>query len=239
VGESERSVRKVFERAKLSRPCIIFFDELDALCPRRDDDGGGGNSVTKRVVNQLLTEMDGLEERKGIFIIAATNRPDIIDPAMLRPQRLDKLLYVPLPDQNAREQILVTLTRKTSLDKSVSLAVLAKKCVRFSGADMSALVREASLSALSRFMTSAHDIMAQQEGSNAMCSTHEQFLDKTNQFLSSKMEVKEESDMKITIVVTEMDFANALKKVLPSVSEQDEKNYLELKANLRAANSSS
>jgi ribosome biogenesis ATPase len=104
VGESERAVRQVFDRARASSPCIVFFDELDALCPRRGL-SEGGNGVSERVVNQLLTEMDGLEARKNVVVIAATNRPDIIDPAMLRPGRLDKLLYVPLPTPSDRFQV--------------------------------------------------------------------------------------------------------------------------------------
>ena len=95
VGESEKAVRELFKRAQASAPCIIFFDELDSLCPKR---GNESNAAGERVVNQLLTEMDGLESRRDVFVIAATNRPDIIDGAMLRPGRLDKLLYVPLPD---------------------------------------------------------------------------------------------------------------------------------------------
>lgn len=103
VGESEKAVRQLFKRARASAPCIIFFDELDSLCPKR---GSENNSSSERVVNQLLTEMDGLDERRDVFVIAATNRPDIIDPAMLRPGRLDKLLYVPLPTAEDRLQIL-------------------------------------------------------------------------------------------------------------------------------------
>lgn len=99
VGESEKAVRQLFKRANSSAPCVIFFDELDSLCPKR---GSENNTSSERVVNQLLTEMDGLEERRGVFVIAATNRPDIIDPAMLRPGRLDKLLYVPLPTKEDR-----------------------------------------------------------------------------------------------------------------------------------------
>jgi ribosome biogenesis ATPase len=99
VGESERAVRTLFLRAEASSPCVIFFDELDALCPKR---GGEGGVSSERVVNQLLTEMDGLNSRKSVFIIAATNRPDMIDAAMLRPGRLDKLLYVRLPKQVPR-----------------------------------------------------------------------------------------------------------------------------------------
>jgi ribosome biogenesis ATPase len=101
VGESERAVRQVFARARASAPCVVFFDELDALCPRRGGEGAGGgqesSGVSERVVNQLLTEMDGLDVRRSIFVLAATNRPELIDPAMLRPGRLDRLVFVPLP----------------------------------------------------------------------------------------------------------------------------------------------
>ncbi|KAJ0394969.1 hypothetical protein P43SY_010125 [Pythium insidiosum] len=153
VGESERAVRQVFQRARASSPCVVFFDELDALCPRRSGGAGGsdsGNGVTERVVNQLLTEMDGLDARKNVFVIAATNRPDIIDPAMLRPGRLDKLLYVPLPVPEDRVQILKTLTKASRLDPSVDLAAIAMdpRCEGFSGADLSALSREAGIAAL-------------------------------------------------------------------------------------------
>jgi len=107
--------------------------------------GSEGNNSSERVVNQLLTEMDGLEDRKGVFVIAATNRPDIIDPAMLRPGRLDKLLYVPLPTKDDRFSILKTVTKNLPLDKEVNLRMIAhsEHCDGFSGADLSALVREA------------------------------------------------------------------------------------------------
>ncbi|RQM26989.1 hypothetical protein B5M09_002301 [Aphanomyces astaci] len=149
VGESERAVRQVFERARASSPCIVFFDELDALCPRRGM-SDGGNGVSERVVNQLLTEMDGLDARKNVVVIAATNRPDIIAPAMLRPGRLDKLLYVPLPTASDRFHILKTLAAKCSLDPTLDLEKVAydSRCDSFSGADLSALVREAGVSVL-------------------------------------------------------------------------------------------
>ncbi|CAM9892333.1 unnamed protein product, partial [Laminaria digitata] len=120
VGESEKSVRQVFQRARASSPCIIFFDELDALCPRRGG-GGEGGGVSERVVNQLLTEMDGLEARRNVFVVAATNRPELIDPAMLRPGRLDRLLYVPLPSAADRVSILKALAAKVSLGSDVDL----------------------------------------------------------------------------------------------------------------------
>ena len=149
VGESERAIRSLFIRAKNSSPCIIFFDELDALVPKRSNEN---NNSSERVVNQLLTEMDGLEDRKQIFIIAATNRPDIIDPAMLRPGRLDKLLYVPLPDYEDRCSILETITKNLELSIDVDFDKINKdkRMEGFSGADIAALVREAQLHALKR-----------------------------------------------------------------------------------------
>ncbi|KAI9008439.1 P-loop containing nucleoside triphosphate hydrolase protein [Phycomyces nitens] len=147
VGESERGVRQVFARARASAPCVIFFDELDALCSRRDDQQ---TDASARVVNTLLTELDGVENRSQVYVIAATNRPDMIDPAMLRPGRLDKLLYVGLPEPKERCSILTQLTRKTPLGPDVSLEDISRddRCKRFSGADLAALVRESGVAAL-------------------------------------------------------------------------------------------
>ncbi|NXN30388.1 NVL protein, partial [Nycticryphes semicollaris] len=154
VGESERAVRQVFQRARNSAPCVIFFDEVDALCPRRSDHESG---ASVRVVNQLLTEMDGLENRRQVFIMAATNRPDIIDPAILRPGRLDKTLYVGLPPPEDRLAILRTITKngtRPPLDTDVNLEEIAysQQCDCYTGADLSALVREASICALRQEM---------------------------------------------------------------------------------------
>jgi len=150
VGESERAVRQVFSRARSSSPCVVFFDELDSLCPRRGSDGSNG--VSERVVNQLLTEMDGLEERRNVFVVAATNRPDIIDPAMLRPGRLDKLLYVPLPTAENRADILKTCARNSPLADDVDLReiALSKSLDGYTGADLASLVKEAATHALRR-----------------------------------------------------------------------------------------
>ena len=163
VGESERAIRSLFIRAKNSSPCIIFFDELDALVPKRSNEN---NNSSERVVNQLLTEMDGLEDRKQIFIIAATNRPDIIDPAMLRPGRLDKLLYVPLPDGNDRISIIQTLIRNLPIDKNINVLDIFdnKKLDGFRGADLAALVREAQLSALKNLrLDNENDVVIKKE----------------------------------------------------------------------------
>ncbi|KAF8512477.1 P-loop containing nucleoside triphosphate hydrolase protein [Gautieria morchelliformis] len=150
VGESERAVRQVFARARASSPCVIFFDELDALVPRRDD---SLSESSARVVNTLLTELDGLDARKAVYVIAATNRPDMIDPAMCRPGRLDKLLYVDLPSAEERAEIVRTLihARSVPLDDDALPAVEAivrSRCEGYSGADLAALVREAAVGAL-------------------------------------------------------------------------------------------
>lgn len=146
VGESERAVRQVFVRARASVPCVIFFDELDALVPRRDD---ANSEASSRVVNTLLTELDGVGDRQGVFVVAATNRPDIIDAAMLRPGRLDKQLFVELPNSSERSEILYTVAKSTPL-YGVDLSAVARdeRCRNFSGADLAALVREASVLAL-------------------------------------------------------------------------------------------
>ena len=150
VGESERAVRQVFTRARASAPCVVFFDELDALAPRRGGGSEGGSGVSERVVNQLLTELDGMGGRRSVFVIGATNRPDMIDSAMLRPGRLDKLLYVPLPAPAQRVDILAKAARHTPLAADVDLTAVAlsESCNGFSGADLAALVREASLQCL-------------------------------------------------------------------------------------------
>ena len=152
LGESEKSIRTVFARARSSAPCIIFFDEIDALCPRRDDNNENASS---RIVNQLLTEMDGLESRRDVYIVAATNRPDILDPAITRPGRFDKLLYVGLPDQRERAEILRTICRDVPLHPSVDLELVARdsRCQNFSGADLAALVRESSMIAISDILS--------------------------------------------------------------------------------------
>ena len=147
VGESERAVRQVFVRARSSVPCVIFFDELDALVPKRDDTLSESSA---RVVNTLLTELDGLSDRQGIYVIAATNRPDIIDEAMLRPGRLETLLFVDLPEAAERVEILQTLIRNLSIPYSEDVADIARGCEGFSGADLESLLRRAGYAAIKR-----------------------------------------------------------------------------------------
>ena len=147
VGESERAVRQLFTRARASAPCIIFFDELDALVPTRDD---RKTETTGRVVNTMLAELDGLNSREGIYVVGATNRPDIIDPAMLRPGRLETLFYVDLPSGPERVEILRTMIRKLGIDFDERLQTLASSCNGFSGADLGALLRRAGYLAIRR-----------------------------------------------------------------------------------------
>jgi len=146
VGESEKAVRKVFEKARQTSPTIIFFDEIDSLAPRRGL--GGDNNVTERVVNQLLTEMDGLIDLDNIMILAATNRPDIMDTALLRPGRFDRILLVPQPDKKSREEIFKIHTKDMPLDKDVDLSQLAIETDGYVGADIEAVVREAAMLSL-------------------------------------------------------------------------------------------
>ncbi|MBU7018498.1 MAG: CDC48 family AAA ATPase [Theionarchaea archaeon] len=145
VGESEKAIREIFRKAKQVSPTIVFFDEIDAIAQRRGEEIG--SRVGERVVDMLLTEMDGLEDMGDVVVIAATNRPDMLDPALLRPGRLDRLILVPAPDQEARKNILEVHTREMPL-KDVDLEYIASITDGFSGADLGGLVREAGMNAM-------------------------------------------------------------------------------------------
>ncbi|KAL1746425.1 P-loop containing nucleoside triphosphate hydrolase protein [Schizophyllum fasciatum] len=197
VGESERAVRQVFARARASAPCVVFFDELDALVPRRDD---SMSESSARVVNTLLTELDGLDSRGGVYVLGATNRPDMIDPAMVRPGRLDKLLYVDLPDSDERAEIINTVTRKIPLDPASRPAVadiVRQRCDGYSGADLAAVSREAGVVALRRALGRIEEMESAEGG-------------------------KRED---IQVAVTVEDFSEAVEKVGPSVSVAQRRKY--------------
>jgi transitional endoplasmic reticulum ATPase len=152
VGESEKAVRETFRKAKQAAPCIIFFDEIDSIAPTR---GAGSDShVTERVISQMLSEVDGLEELHNITVIAATNRPDIIDPALLRPGRIDRLIYVMPPDRDSRLEIFKVHTAKTPIDVDVDLETLADDTNDFTGADIAAVCNEATILAIREYVTS-------------------------------------------------------------------------------------
>uniref|UniRef100_V5ET01 AAA+ ATPase domain-containing protein n=1 Tax=Kalmanozyma brasiliensis (strain GHG001) TaxID=1365824 RepID=V5ET01_KALBG len=213
VGESEKAVRQVFARARTSSPCVIFFDELDALVPRRDDSLSESSS---RVVNTLLTELDGLESRVQTYVIAATNRPDMIDPAMCRPGRLDKLLYVDLPKPDERLEILRTITSKTPLSGEVDLQTIAydARLEGFSGADLAALVREAAVLAL-----------------------RETILFHNSQPATTMAQVKKgrKEVEGVKVIVEQSHFVAALSKIQPSVSAQQRRKYLSLRQKLQGS----
>ncbi|XP_057456099.1 cell division cycle protein 48 homolog isoform X2 [Lotus japonicus] len=142
-GESEANVREIFDKARQSAPCILFFDELDSIATQRGNSVGDAGGAADRVLNQLLTEMDGMSAKKTVFIIGATNRPDIIDSALLRPGRLDQLIYIPLPDEDSRHQIFKACLRKSPVEKEVGLRALAKYTQGFSGADITEICQRA------------------------------------------------------------------------------------------------
>ena len=145
VGVGASRVRDMFEQAKKQAPCIIFIDEIDAVGRHRGGGYGGGNDEREQTLNQLLVEMDGFEGNEGVIVIAATNRPDVLDKALLRPGRFDRQVYVGLPDIRGREQILKVHARKVPLDESIELSILARGTPGFSGADLANLVNEAAL----------------------------------------------------------------------------------------------
>ncbi|EZP50979.1 MULTISPECIES: CDC48 family AAA ATPase [Sphingomonas] len=158
-GESEQQITRLFQRARQVAPCVIFIDELDSLVPARGS-GAGEPQVTERVVNTILAEMDGLEELQSVVVIGATNRPNLIDPALLRPGRFDELVYVGVPDSDGRRRILAIQTQKMPLADDVDLDAVARRTDRFTGADLEDVVRRAGLVALRRSLQSTAVTMA-------------------------------------------------------------------------------
>jgi transitional endoplasmic reticulum ATPase len=155
VGESEKGVREVFKKAKQASPCIIFFDEIDSVVPKRGSDAA--SHVADRVISQFLTELDGIEELKGIVVLAATNRLDMIDPALLRAGRFDFHLEIPAPDRETRIEILRIHTRKMPLSGDVDLAGLADTSADLVGADLEAVCRKAAMKAIREFIESGRN----------------------------------------------------------------------------------
>ncbi len=153
VGESEKAIREVFRRARHAAPAIIFFDEIDAIAPARGT-GAGDSHVTERVISQFLTEIDGIQSLKDIVVLAATNRPDLLDPAMLRPGRFDRHILVSAPDEKARKQIFEIYTRDMPITKDVKIDELVRLSENFAGSDIAACCREAALAALEESMES-------------------------------------------------------------------------------------
>jgi transitional endoplasmic reticulum ATPase len=185
VGESEKAIREVFRKARMASPAVIFFDEFDSLVPRRGM-GYADSGVSERVISQLLTEMDGIMALQDVVIIAASNRPDIVDPAVLRPGRFDRLIYVPEPNEESRLEIFKIYTKDIPLVKDVDLTELASKTKSYSGADIEAVCREAAIGALRRDINSKKVTFAD----------FQEALEKTGPTISPDMEAWYKSFMK-------------------------------------------
>ena len=156
-GESEGNVREVFDKARAAAPCVLFFDELDSVGTARGSGAGDAGGAGDRVLNQLLTEMDGAGAKKNLFFIGATNRPEILDEALIRPGRLDQLIYIPLPDKPSRVSIIKAVLRKSPVAPNVNLEFLAEKCEGFSGADMTELCQRATKAAIREAIAAEED----------------------------------------------------------------------------------
>jgi transitional endoplasmic reticulum ATPase len=165
VGDSEKTVREIFRKARLAAPCIIFIDEIDSITNARGASGDDpGSRVSQRVVDTLLTEMDGLKELKNVVVLAATNRPEDIDPALLRPGRFDKIIDIPMPDYEARLKIFGIHMRKMPLDKDVTREDLAEMTDNYTGAEIENLCREAGMNAIRH----SKDIVTMEDFKHAM-----------------------------------------------------------------------
>ncbi len=212
-GESEANVRDVFDKARAAAPCVMFFDELDSIAKARGGGGasGDGGGAGDRVLNQILTEMDGMNAKKNVFIIGATNRPDQIDSALLRPGRLDQLIYIPLPDEPSRLSILKATLKKSPIAPEVDLGFLAKSTHGFSGADLTEICQRAAKLAIRESIDA--DIRAARE------KKEREETDDT------KMEDDAEEEDDPVPQITRDHFEEAMKFARRSVSDQDIRRY--------------
>ncbi len=194
VGESEKAVREIFRKARQVAPCIIFFDEIDSIVPHRG--GEAGERVSEKVVNQLLTELDGLESLKDVVVIGATNRPDLIDSSLLRPGRFDRLILVPPPDMETRYKILSVYTKRMPLSKKIDLKKTAKETDMYSGADLYAVCREAGLSSLRENKESKEVTKEQFEGGiiRVKPSLKKEVMDFYENFDKQKNQIKDKKE---------------------------------------------
>ena len=207
-GESEANVRVVFDKARAAAPCVMFFDELDSIAKARGGSGAGGDAggASDRVLNQILTEMDGMNAKKNVFIIGATNRPDQIDPALLRPGRLDQLIYIPLPDDVSRVSILKAALKKSPIAPEVDINFLGKSTHGFSGADLTEICQRAAKLAIRESIEA--DVRRAREKKDRG---------------EEDMEEDEEEDP--VPQITREHFEEAMKYARRSVSDQDIRRY--------------
>jgi len=223
IGESEANVRKVFQKARDAKPCVVFFDELDSVAPKRGNQGDSGG-VMDRIVSQLLAELDGMsggDSGDGVFVVGATNRPDLLDEALLRPGRFDKMLYLGVSDTHEKqEKILEALTRKFKMDPKISLKKVADSCpFNFTGADFYALCSDSMLNAMTRV---ANDV--------------DKKISKYNQDREEPVSTRwwfdnVASQDDINVLVTEIDFDKARRELTPSVSADELAHYVKVREN--------
>jgi len=217
-GESEANVREIFDKARAAAPCVLFFDELDSIAKARGGSMGDAGGAGDRVLNQILTEMDGMNAKKNVFIIGATNRPDQIDPALLRPGRLDQLIYIPLPDEPSRISILKAALRKSPVSPAVDINYLAKATHGFSGADLTEICQRAAKLAIRASIDA--DIRRAREKKDVG---------------EEVMEEAEEEDP--VPEITREHFEEAMKFARRSVSDQDIRRYEMFAQNLQQSRS--
>jgi len=220
-GESEANVRDVFAKARAAAPCVLFFDELDSIAQQRGGNSGDGGGAGDRVMNQLLTEMDGVGAKKNVFIIGATNRPDIIDAALMRPGRLDQLIYIPMPDYESRLSILKAVLRKTPLHKDVDLPYLAAQTEKFTGADLTEICQRAAKLAI------REDIMRNIERENIR-------KDAEAQGVMGDDEIEDED---LVPEILPRHFEEAVRGARRSVSDRDLAQYSSFAQNLQQSRS--
>ena len=212
-GESEANVRDVFDKARAAAPCVMFFDELDSIAKARGGSMGDAGGAGDRVLNQILTEMDGMNTKKNVFIIGATNRPDQIDPALLRPGRLDQLIYIPLPDEVSRVSILKAQLKKSPVAPEVDLSFLAKTTHGYSGADLTEICQRAAKLAIRESIEA--DIRRQRE--------KREKEEAAGDDADAEMDDDEEEDP--VPQITREHFEEAMKYARRSVSDQDIRRY--------------
>ncbi|CAD7704442.1 unnamed protein product, partial [Ostreobium quekettii] len=213
-GESEANVREIFDKARQAAPCVLFFDELDSIAVQRGNSAGDAGGAGDRVLNQLLTEMDGMTSKKTVFIIGATNRPEIIDPALLRPGRLDQLIYIPLPDAESRRQIFKAVLRKSPVAPDVDIEALVKHTNDFSGADITEICQRACKYAIRESIEK--DIERERAKANAG--------------EGDSMEVEEVDDVPF---ITRAHFEEAMKFARQSVTQTQKLQYESFKESMR------
>ncbi|KAL1674956.1 P-loop containing nucleoside triphosphate hydrolase protein [Schizophyllum commune] len=225
IGESEANVRRVFQRARDARPCVVFFDELDSIAPKRGNHGDSGG-VMDRIVSQLLAELDGMAGGGAdVFVIGATNRPDLLDPALLRPGRFDRMLYLGVSDTHeAQLRILEALTRKFKLDPTLDLRAIAEKCpFNYTGADFYALCSDAMLNAMSRKAEELEDVIGM-DFDIYLGPLPDHPYPLTPQYYLAELA----SPKEIEVLVREEDFEVALRNLVPSVSQAEMEHYREV-----------